>query len=155
MATEIERKFLVLDDSWRAAVARTVEMRQGYLASDPACSVRVRLEGDDARLNIKSATLGISRQEYEYPIPRGDAEAMLNDLCGGRSVAKRRHYVPAGEHTFEVDEFLERNAGLVVAEIELAAVDERFPHPPWLGAEVSDDQRYYNVRLIEAPYDTW
>ena len=155
MAREIERKFLVGDDSWRAAVTRAVPMEQGYLASGGACSVRVRIEGAVARLNIKSATLGIEREEFDYPIPRADAEFMLARLCGRRVVRKVRHIVPYGKHSWEIDEFQGANAGLVVAEIELAATDEPYARPPWLGIEVSDDRRYYNVCLAEHPYRDW
>jgi len=155
MAIEIERKFLLQDTSWRDQVTRSVAMRQGYLAAQPACSVRVRIEGDAATLNIKSATLGIERQEFEYAIPRDDAEAMLRTLCGERTLCKVRHYVHHGAHTWEIDEFEDANAGLVVAEIELASADEAFERPGWLGAEVSDDPRYYNVCLLEHPYRDW
>ncbi len=155
MGTEIERKFLLRDDSWRAAVERSVSMRQGYLSAQAPCSVRVRLEGNEARLNIKSATLGIERQEFEYAIPVADAEAMLDTLCGGRAVAKQRHYVRHAGHLWEIDEFSDANHGLVVAELELDSVDEPFVAPPWLGEEVSADERYYNVRLIEHPYSAW
>jgi adenylate cyclase len=155
MGTEIERKFLVAGTGWRGAVTRSVEMRQGYLANSPACSVRVRLEGDHARLNIKSATFDIERQEYDYAIPVGDARTMLETLCGGRFVSKTRHYLAHCGHTWEIDEFADANAGLIVAEIELDAVDESFVKPEWIGEEVSHDRRYYNVSLLEHPYTHW
>ena len=155
MAIEIERKFLLSDTCWRDEIARSVPMRQGYLAAQPGCSVRVRIEGETAALNIKSATLGIERQEFEYAIPREDAETMLRTLCGERTLSKVRHYVRHGEHTWEIDEFEGANAGLVVAEIELGSRDETFARPGWLGAEVSDDPRYYNVCLLEHPYRDW
>ena len=155
MAREIERKFLLLDARWRGAVTHTIVMRQGYLGQFERCSVRVRLEDGEARLNIKSATLGIEREEFEYAIPSADAEAMLARLCGPRQLDKRRHLVPFGAHLWEIDEFSGANAGLIVAEIELAAADEHFERPPWLGAEVSDDPRYYNVCLVDVPYTSW
>jgi adenylate cyclase len=155
MGVEIERKFLLRDDSWRQSVSAAKPMRQGYLAARPECSVRVRLEGPEARINIKSATLGITRQEFEYPIPVADANAMLDTLCGGKSVAKIRHYVPYQGHLWEIDEFSGENSGLIVAEIELSSVTEHFATPAWLGDEVSGQARYYNVLLIEEPYKTW
>ncbi len=155
MATEIERKFLVRDDSWRSGVIRARRLRQGYLVSDAVRSVRVRIEGDEARLNIKSATVGVSRSEYEYPIPLADAEEILANLCGGRLLEKTRHFVRHGGHLWEIDEFAGANAGLVVAEVELDDAAETFDRPPWAGDEVSDDIRYYNARLVERPYSTW
>lgn len=155
MATEIERKFLLLDDGWRSAVIRSEHFVQGYLAADARTSIRVRVAGDAAWLNIKGATLGVSRAEFEYAIPASDAHEMLALFCAERMLAKTRHFVPFGDHVWEIDEFEGRNAGLVVAEIELASVEEIFARPAWLGAEVSDDPRYYNSCLIEAPFDTW
>ncbi len=155
MAREIERKFLLRDDGWRAAVEHSEHLRQGYLAGTPHCSVRVRIGGDAAHLNIKSATLGIEREEFEYPIPLADAETMLRLLCGGRTLDKTRHTIHHGGYAWEVDEFHGANQGLVVAEIELPRVDAEFSRPAWLGAEVSSDPRYYNTCLAEHPYDTW
>ncbi len=155
MALEIERKFLVTSDSWRAAATLCTPMFQGYLASDPSCSVRVRLEGDKAYLNIKGATLGIQRSEYEYPIPPGDAQEMLNRFCHSGQVIKKRYSVPHAGHLWEVDVFEGANSGLVVAELELAAVNEPFVKPDWVGEEVSNDPRYYNVCLAQNPYGQW
>ncbi len=155
MALEIERKFLLKDDSWRPSVTRTVALHQGYLGGDDHCSIRVRSDGERAYLNIKSKTLGVTRSEFEYEIPQTDACALLQQFCQGRSLTKRRHYVKVGDHEWEIDEFDGQNQGLVVAEIELDDPDEIFARPPWLGLEVSDDPRYYNSRLIEAPYRTW
>lgn len=155
MGREIERKFLVTGDGWRAAAVDAVPMRQGYLATDPACSVRVRIEGGSARLNIKSATLGVERLEFEYPIPVADAEEMLARLCTTPPVEKVRYRVPWGGHVWEVDVFEGANAGLVVAEIELPDPDAPFERPPWVGEEVSHDPRYYNVMLARHPYREW
>jgi adenylate cyclase len=156
MAVEIERKFLVVDDDWRREASHSQRMAQGYLAGPPAsrCSVRIRIAGDDAHLNIKSATLGVERDEFEYRIPLADAEHMLATLAG-RRVEKMRHHVRAGRHVFEIDEFLGENEGLIVAEIELTHADEPFPHPTWLGREVSDLARYYNLNLAMHPYSHW
>jgi adenylate cyclase len=154
VGTEIERKFLLANGEWRAQVRRSVAMRQAYLAQGGPASVRVRLEGEAAKLNIKSATLSIERQEFEYPIPLHEAAALLA-LCVDHPVEKTRHYVDVGEHTFEIDEFEGANKGLVVAELELASADQPFPRPPWLGEDVSLDKRYYNVYLARYPYSTW
>jgi len=161
MGIEIERKFLLADDSWRAGVARSERIAQGYLvgvraleSGDAHASVRVRLAGEQAWLNIKSATLGIERAEFEYPIPIEDATQMLSTLCDG-VLEKIRHYVTVDGVLFEVDEFLGDNQGLVVAEVELPSVDSPFPRPAWLGREVSAQVRYYNVNLIEHPYSSW
>ena len=155
MALEIERKFLLLNDTWRSSVVRSLRLAQGYLDRSEHCSVRVRLEGAEARLNIKSRTLGVSRLEYEYPIPVAEAREMLSQLCGGRVIEKTRHFVPVGTHTFEIDVFEGENAGLVVAEVELDSPEECFERPAWLGVEVSHDIRYYNTSLIDLPYGRW
>lgn len=153
---EIERKFLVVGDAWRREIRDSHAMAQGYLAGPPHahCSVRVRVSDDGAFLNIKSATAGVQRDEYEYPIPRADAERLLATLCGDR-VEKTRHHVERDGHLFEIDEFRGENAGLVVVEIELAHADAPFPRPAWLGREVTHLQRYYNVMLAEHPYARW
>ena len=161
MALEIERKFLVTGDGWRAAARDVVPMAQGYINDQKAmdegamkASVRVRIAGDEAFLNLKSRELGRSRQEFDYEIPVPDAEALLA-LCTGGLIDKVRHHVRHGAHLWEVDEFLGDNAGLVVAEIELQSPDERFEHPDWLGTEVTELQRYYNLALAERPYAQW
>ncbi|MSQ66684.1 MAG: CYTH domain-containing protein [Gammaproteobacteria bacterium] len=155
MAREIERKFLLLNDHWRALVSASIPMRQGYLSTTGAVSVRVRLEGARACLNLKGARLGISREEFEFPLPPAEAAEVLDLFCGERCVEKIRHLVPNGPHGWEIDEFSGANQGLIVAEIELGAEDEDFIRPSWLGREVSDEARYYNVCLIDAPYTSW
>lgn len=154
MGIEIERKFLLLNEDWRASVSHSQYLAQGYLGGTRS-SVRVRVSGDLAWLNIKSHSLGSSRLEFEYLIPRSDADTMLAELADGPVVSKTRHHVPVGAHVYEIDEFDGANAGLIVAEIELAAVDEDFLRPEWLGAEVTDDPRYYNIQLVRRPYTTW
>jgi adenylate cyclase len=162
MAVEIERKFLVTSDAWRAQATHALRMVQGYLIdadlvqaqTGTRCSLRVRIGGDQAWLNIKSANLGVARQEYEYPIPVVDGERMLRDFCNG-SVEKIRHYVDHAGFVYEVDEFLGDNAGLVVAELELDAVDQAFARPAWLGREVTERLRYYNLNLLKHPYSRW
>ena len=132
MTMAVERKFLVQGDDWRADVVRSIGMVQGYLAGPPAarCSVRVRLAGSQAFLNIKSLANGLVRDEYEYPLPPADARRMLDTLAGD-VVEKLRHHVVVDGYMFEVDEFGAASAGLVVAEIELASVDAGFPRPRW------------------------
>lgn len=155
MGVEIERKFLVTGDQWKAQAERAVRMRQGYLANTERASVRVRSDGDQADINIKSLTLGVHRREFEYSIPLAEADEMLDDLCMQPLIEKTRHFVRCGDHLWEVDVFEGENDGLVVAEVELDAVDEAFEKPVWAGAEVSDDPRYYNVCLIEHPFSQW
>ncbi len=156
MAREIERKFLVRDERWREAAHAHYHMKQGYLTNQKNVSIRVRIDHQGrAHLNIKSYTLGISRDEYEYDIPRADAEEILDNLAMKPLIDKTRHLVRFGDHLWEVDEFRGDNAGLVVAEIELGAEDEPFELPPWVGAEVSDDPRYLNSCLIQHPYCDW
>ena len=155
MATEIERKFLVSGDAWRAAAHKTIKMRHGYLAPlGAAASVRVRVEGAQGKLNVKAAKIGMSRAEYEYDIPASEAEEMLATLCIGL-ILKTRHYLHVGKHLWEVDVFEGDNAPLVVAEIELSSEDEAFERPDWLGVEVTDDGRYYNHALSVLPYAQW
>jgi adenylate cyclase len=152
MASEIERKFLVTGDFRPFAVSQH-RIVQGYLTTNPDCTVRVRRMDDKAFLTIKggSSADGLERAEWEYEIPATDAEAMLA-LPGIQSLAKVRFKVPLGAHTWEVDVFEGVNAGLIVAEIELGSRDEAFERPEWLGDEVTGDARYYNSRLLAQPY---
>ena len=154
MPSEIERKFLLASEDWRHSIRRSIPIRQGYLAEGNA-SVRVRVSGDEANLNIKSMTLGVSRLEYEYTIPLDEAHEMLDRLCRRPLIEKTRHLVESAGRTWEIDEFDGDNAGLVVAELELGSEDEAYERPDWLGVEVSDDPRYYNVRLVQHPYRDW
>lgn len=161
MGLEIERKFLLRGDAWRAEIERSVRMAQGYLndlgaveSGRQRASVRVRIAGEQAFLNLKSRELGHTRQEFDYEIPVVDAEALLQ-LCTGGLIDKIRHYVRRGAHLWEIDEFLGDNAGLFVAEIELKSADEAFERPAWISAEVTDAQRYYNLALAERPYARW
>lgn len=161
MPLEIERKYLVTSDAWRAAARKVVPMAQGYLndlaAMDTGAmktSVRVRIQGDEAYLNLKSRELGHTRQEFDYAIPVEDARSLLALSVGGL-VDKRRHYVDYAGHLWEVDEFFGENAGLVVAEIELSSADESFEKPAWIGREVTDSKRYYNLALATRPYSQW
>lgn len=155
MATEIERKFLLKDTSWKDVVNEGTAYSQGYLVGSKHASVRVRIQGEKAFINIKSATLDITRQEYEYEIPLEDARELLDSLCEKPLISKTRYLVPQGKHTWEIDVFSGENEGLVVAEIELSDADETFDKPGWLGEEVSGDVRYYNVNLGKHPYRDW
>lgn len=160
MPIEIERKFLLANENWREQADDGVIMRQGYLTgSAPSqelkSSVRVRIAGGKANLNIKSATLGITRQEYEVGIPLAEANEILDTLAEGPLIEKTRYHVRHGKHTWEIDVFAGDNQGLVVAEIELSDPDECFERPEWLGEEVSDDARYYNVCLVTHPFKNW
>ncbi len=155
MATEIERKFLLKDDSWKAQADEGIYFRQGYFAQPEKASIRVRLSANRAYLNIKSAELGITRLEYEYEIPVADAAEMLDRLCETPQIEKTRYHVNYADHVWEVDVFMGDNSGLVVAEIELSAENEEFERPPWLAEEVSDDHRYYNVCLAKHPFRDW
>ena len=161
MGIEIERKFLVAGDGWRAAAHAVVPMAQGYIndmgamdRGEQKASVRVRIEGEDAYLNLKSRERGHTRQEFNYAIPVDEARSLLA-LCVGGLIDKRRHYVNHEGHLWEVDEFLGDNAGLVVAEIELQHADEAFALPDWAGRQVTDALRYYNLALASHPYSQW
>ncbi|BCX82041.1 adenylate cyclase [Methylomarinovum caldicuralii] len=155
MALEIERKFLVRDDRWRALVSRQSRIRQGYLNQAKNCSVRVRSADGHGWLNIKSVTIGARRHEYEYEIPWQDAEEMLDTLCRPPLIEKTRYFVEHQGHLWEIDVFEGDNAGLVVAEIELNHPHEPFVKPPWIGREVTEDPRYYNTCLAQNPYRNW
>ena len=155
MPVEIERKFLLVNDSWRDEVVRSSRIRQGYLGKIDKASVRVRIQGNKANINVKSATLGIKRLEYEYEIPLEEAEELLDQLCNQPQIDKTRFIVKRGNHIWEIDEFYGDNEGLLVAEIELGREDETFEKPEWAGEDVSEDSRYYNVNLIKMPYNQW
>jgi adenylate cyclase len=152
MPLEIERKFLVSGDGWRQGAC--VYLCQGYLAREPQRTVRIRIAGDDAWLTIKGISTGASRPEFEYNIPVADARQLL-ELCEKPLVEKYRRTFLFDGNTWEVDEFLGDNAGLVVAEIELSAENQTFGRPAWLGREVTDDVRYFNANLSRNPYSTW
>jgi adenylate cyclase len=153
MGQEIERKFLVDTARWHPA-GDGVAYRQGYLSSHPERVVRVRLEGEAGKLTIKGPTAGVTRVELEYDVPRADAEQLL-ELCERPLIEKVRHTEEHGGKTWEIDVFAGDNEGLVVAEIELSSESETFERPPWATEEVSHDPRYYNARLVKAPYRTW
>ena len=154
MAIEIERKFLVKEKPFHLA-KKSLRIRQGYIVNDQKQVIRVRKKGADYFLTIKGNTIGISRLEFEFPIPKEDAEELLKHFCKSALIDKTRHYVEYKGHTWEVDEFHGDNNGLIVAEIELDSEDETFDIPHWVGAEVTPDERYYNMNLATHPFKDW
>jgi adenylate cyclase len=153
VGVEIERKFLLAGEGWRA-LGTPLLLRQGYLSSDKQRVVRVRVEGEQAYMTIKGKSVGATRGEWEYPIPLADANELLA-LCEQPLVEKYRRRIEFAGNVWEVDEFLGANQGLVVAEIELQAEDQPFDKPDWIGAEVTHDPRYYNSNLARHPYSGW
>jgi CYTH domain-containing protein len=154
MAKEIERKFLVNMTLWRAMAAGTL-YRQGYLSSVNERVVRVRIAGDRGFLTIKGLTTGVSRLEFEYPIPLADATVMLDQLCERPLIEKTRHREVFAGRSWEIDVFHGDNDGLVVAEVEIADPEDKVELPRWAGAEVSNDPRYFNNNLAAHPYRYW
>lgn len=155
MAQEIERKFLIKSD-FKSQAIKCTRITQGYLSSHPERTVRVRIKGDKGYITIKGVgdASGASRFEWEKEIPVGDVEDLLK-ICEPGVIDKMRYLVPVGRHTYEVDEFYGDNTGLVVAEVELASVDEAFVKPDWLGEEVTGDPRFYNAMLAKNPFMKW
>jgi CYTH domain-containing protein len=152
MGIEIERKFLVRGQGWRQGQAQRYS--QGYLNRAAERTVRVRIAGEQAFLTIKGRSQGASRLEFEYPLPLADAQALLQ-LCEGPLIEKTRYTLEQDGLRWEVDEFHGENAGLVLAEVELASEDQAITRPDWLGEEVTGDERYYNSRLSELPFSRW
>ncbi len=151
MGIEIERKFLVLGESWRGQVTRSSAMRQGYLSTNAKATVRVRIVDDGrAFLTIKGKTDGISRAEFEYEVPLNEGRAML-EMARPNVVEKRRHIVPHGGLDWEVDVFEGVHQGLIMAEVELTSADQVVDLPAWAGREVSHDDRYANASLSRNP----
>ena len=155
MGTEIEKKYLILNDDWRKNADEGIYIVQGYMGSNEKSSVRVRINGDTANLNIKSKTIGIQRSEYDYAIPVDEAKEILDTLCDRPFIEKTRFLVMHEGHEWEIDVFSGDNEGLIVAEVELDSVEEKFSLPDWVGDEVSNDPRYYNVCLVTNPFKDW
>jgi adenylate cyclase len=153
MGVETERKFLVSDDAWRSQ-GTPVSYAQGYLARGNGVTVRIRIAGEKAFLTVKGPVEGISRPEYEYPVPVEDARGMMT-LCTDPVIEKQRTRVPHGSHVWEVDEFSGDNSGLIIAEVELSSAEDEVSLPPWVGPEVTGDPRYYNSNLAVHPYRVW
>jgi adenylate cyclase len=154
MPQEIEHKFLVRLDVWKPTESGVV-YRQGYLSSAKERVVRVRIAGERAFLTIKGPAHGITRLEFEYAIPVADAATLLDLLCEHPLIEKTRYRQSFGGRAWEIDVFHGDNAGLVVAELEVADESEQFEPPPWLGREVSGDPRYFNSNLASNPYKNW
>jgi len=153
---EIERKFLVHSDAYKRKAFKSSRIAQGFLNSEKSRTVRVRMTDKKGFLTVKglSSASGLSRFEWETEVPYEEAKALLK-LCEPGQIEKRRYYVTAGQHIFEVDEFYGENQGLTIAEIELSAEDEAFELPDWLGPEVSGEPKYYNSMLSKNPYKQW
>lgn len=154
MAIEIERKFLVEGNAYKK-LATPAYFRQGYLCTEPERTVRVRIADKKGFITIKGKNAGISRAEFEYEIPKIEAETMLNTLALPTVIEKYRYRIELDGKTWEVDEFFGENQGLVLAEIELNSETENFKTPSWIGMEVSNDERYYNSMLSQNPFKNW
>jgi CYTH domain-containing protein len=154
MSVEIERKFLVVGNEWRN-LGEGVIYRQGYLASRDGITVRVRVAGENGYITVKGATEGISRAEYEYAIPLTDAIELLETLCDRPLIEKIRYQIQWEGVQWEVDEFMGANQGLILAEVELTDANQHITLPNWIGKDVSDDPRYFNVSLVRSPYGEW
>jgi adenylate cyclase len=155
VAYEIERKFLVKSDIWRAQIFQSKRIKQAYFCNTEKASLRVRISDESAYLSSKTMTYQIRRHEFEYEIPLHDAEFMIEHMCMGSPIIKFRHLVKVDEHTWEIDEFSGDNRGLIVAEIELQSESEVFTRPHWLGHEVSHEGRYMNMSLVNMPFKNW
>ena len=154
MGLEIERKFLIKDDSWEKDVKEGISIKQGYLNSTAERTVRIRIYGDNGFLTVKGRNKSLTRKEFEYQIPLKDAFDML-DICEKPIIEKTRFLLSKNNSTWEIDVFEGKNEGLIVAEIELTSEKESFDSPSWLGEEVSLDSKYYNSSLITNPYSNW
>lgn len=156
MAFEIERKFLVTDESYKAIAFHSDRIAQGYICREGGNSARVRVRGEKGYITIKGPSTddGLSRYEWEKEIPASEAWELMK-LCHGGIIDKTRYLVKSGRHTFEVDEFHGDNEGLVVAEVELEELDEKFECPQFIGKEVTGEKRYYNSHLTRMPYKLW
>jgi len=154
MALEIERKFLVKNSDYKR-LAEAVFYQQGYLSNNEKSVVRIRIAGDKGFVTIKEQSVGLSRQEFEYEIPRNDARTLLDQLCEQPTIRKKRYKIPFNSLIWGVDEIDDNNEGLIIAEVELISEDQSFEKPPWVGEEVTGDARYYNVNLIKNPFNKW
>lgn len=154
MGFEIERKFLVTSDAFKTG-SRRVRIKQGFLSDDMERSVRIRIVSEDAYITIKGSSTGPLRREFEYPLPKADAEILIRELCIPPPLLKDRYILEHHGLTWEVDEFSGENQGLVIAEVELPAEGYEVILPDWIGDEVTGDMRYYNAYLARNPYKNW
>lgn len=154
MAVEIERKFLI-DVAKISELTNGTSIKQGYIRTQDHTAVRARVQGDRAFLTIKGENNGATRSEFEYPIPRADAEQIIAELCAGVTVDKMRYLINHSGHTWEIDIFSGDNQGLIVAEVELGSADETLAIPNWVIKEVTGDHKYYNSNLLTNPFKHW
>ena len=154
MAKEIERKYLVIGNTWRALAEGSV-YRQGYIATQNKATVRIRVVGEKSYLTIKGPNIKYSRLEFEYPIPVEDAQEILETLCERPFIEKIRYKIESGGLIWEIDEFNGVNKGLILAEVELNDENQHIELPSWIGQEVSDDSRYFNSNLVKHPFSQW
>ncbi|MGC8737492.1 MAG: CYTH domain-containing protein [Candidatus Hydrogenedens sp.] len=155
MSKEIEHKFLVISDDWRASIIKSIPIKQAYIYTSPPLAVRVRIEPDKCTLNLKRAIVATTRDEFEYTIPYADAEELIRNFVTGYIIEKVRYIVMYEGQRWEIDEFTGANSGLIIAEIELKKEEEKIIIPPWVGEEVSNDARYLNTYLSINPYKFW
>ena len=155
MATEIEHKYIVINDSYLQGYSKKNYFKQGYLTTQPSCVVRVRIADTQAYLTIKGENKGASRPEYEFEIPSEQAQAMLDNLCSTPVIEKTRYIYEYQGHIWEIDHFAGDNEGLVMAEIELKDENEAYELPPFVGKNVTGIARYYNSCLSQHPYSQW
>ena len=155
MGIEIERKFLVRNTDWKKLVVASSPCTQGYIALEGSGSVRVRVLGEKGFLTLKGPRIGISRTEFEYEIPKEEAESLLESFCDEALISKVRHKVNYAGNLWEIDEFTGTNEGLTLAEIELRQEAQSVTLPDWVGKEVSEDERFFNARLAKHPISTW
>jgi adenylate cyclase len=154
MGLEIEKKFLVKDNSWKS-LATGVLYQQGYLNTEKERTVRVRVIDQQGFLTIKGKSTGATRLEFEYEIPVEEAKEMLFKLCGNSVLEKYRYKIPFDGMIWEVDEFLGKNQGLIVAEVEMKSEDQVFELPKWIGEEVTHETKYFNSQLTQKPFSEW
>ena len=154
MTVEIERRFLLADDSWREAASEPLVLQQGYLSVEKERTIRVRIIGSQAWLTLKSYISDMTRSEFEYEIPLAHAQAMMANMCPFK-MEKYRYRVEFEGFVYEIDEYFGDNAPLIVAEIELPSEDTEFPKPSWLGQEITSDGKFPNAYLSKHPYSSW
>ena len=156
MAQEIERKFLIKNNAYKAKSINKTKITQGFLSTVPERTVRIRIKGNKGFLTVKGIgnKSGTSRYEFEKEISVDDAQDLMA-ICEPGVIDKTRYNVKSGDHTFEIDEFYGDNDGLIVAEVELSSEDEVFEKPEWLGVEVTGEVKYYNSMLMKNPYNKW
>ncbi len=157
MAKEIERKFLIKNENWKKYVTKKIKIKQGYIINNKKQTIRIRITNNNSFLTIKgpSDKKGISRNEFEFPIPQKDALEIFKEFCLPGKINKTRNEIKQGKHKWEIDVFEGENKGLVVAEIELSSENEKVENPDWIGKEVTKFKKYTNARLSKKPYSKW